>query len=406
MTERSGAVQPVVAGLVSTLVGFSSTFAVVLAGLRAVGATAEQAASGLSALCLAIAVGSIGFALVTRRPVALAWSTPGAALLVTAGAPGGGFGAAVGAFVVTGLMLAVTGLVPRLGALVRLIPSAVANAMLAGVLLGLCVRPFVALPDDPIGIGAMLLAWIVLQRLAPRWAVPGALAAGLAVLVVGGPTSPIALPAPLPRLLPVAPVLDVQAVLGIAVPLYLVTMTAQNLPGAAVLRALGWEAPWRPALLATGGATALGALAGAHAVNLAAITATLTAGPDAGADRTRRWIAVLASGTGYLLLGALTPLVVAVASAAPPGLLAAFAGIALLGPLAGALARALEDERDRLAGAVALVVAASGVVLGGIGSAFWALTAGSAVVLLSRLRAPRRSGTEQTLPASPPARRP
>lgn len=407
MTERSGLLQPVVAGLVSTVVGFSSSFAVVLAGLRAVGATPAQAASGLSTACLAIAVCSIGFAVVLRRPVAIAWSTPGAALLVTAGEPAGGFRTAVGAFLVAGALLAVTGLVPQLAALVRRIPAAVANAMLAGVLLGLCVQPLVALPRNPLGIGAMLAAWVVLQRLAPRWSVPGALVAGLAVFLLQGPAAPVAVPAPLPRLLPIAPLLDLPAVLGIAVPLYLVTMTAQNLPGVAVMRSLGWEVPWRPAMVATGGATAVGALTGGHTINLAAITATLTAGPDAGADRGRRWVAVCACGAGYLLLGALTPVVVAVAVAAPTGLLAGFAGIALLGPLAGALARAVADERDRLAGAVALVVAASGVVLGGVGSAFWALVAGSAVVAVDRLRRrPDPPGVESAPPQAasrPPA---
>lgn len=399
MTERFG--QPVVAGLISALVGFSSAFAVVLAGLRAVGADPDQAASGLSTSCLAIAVCSVGFALLTRRPVAIAWSTPGAALLVTAGAPPGGFPAAVGAFVVTGALLGLTGLLPRLAAVVRRVPGAVANAMLAGVLLGLCVRPVLALSEDPIGIGAMLAVWAVLQRLAPRWAVPGALAAGLAAFLAGGSAAAVDVPAPLPRLLAVLPAFDLQATLSIAVPLYLVTMTAQNLPGVAVMRALGWAVPWRPAMVVTGGASVAGAFAGGHTINLAAITATLTAGPDAGPDRDRRWIAVCSAGVGYLVLGGATPAVVAVATAAPAGLLAAFAGIALLGPLAGALSRAVEDERDRLAGAVTLVVAASGIVLGGIGSAFWALVAGSAVAAVSRAGTGRRGRTAP--PSSDPS---
>ena len=388
MAERAGYSQPVLAGAISAAVGFSSSFVVVLTGLRAVGASAEQAASGLSALCMAIGVGTVAIALRTRRPVALAWSTPGAALLTTTAAVQGGFGAAVGAFLVAGLLVVATGFVPQLTALVQRVPAQVAAAMLAGVLFGLCVRPLQALPLDPVGIGAVLAAWVVAQRFAPRWAVPAALLAGLATFLATGSLAQVQVGAPLPQPLLVPPTFSLQAVLAIAVPLYLVTMTAQNLPGVAVMRTLDWPVPWRAAMTYTGAASAAGALLGGQAINLAAIPAPLPAGPDAGADRGRRWIAAVSAGASYLVLGAATPIVVAVAAAAPGDLVPAFAGIALFGAFANAVAQAMADARDRLAAAVTLLTAASGIALAGLGPAFWALVVGSATAAVMRI-APR-----------------
>ena len=392
MTERRGTSQPVLAGVISAAVGFSSSFVVVLAGLRAVGASADQAASGLSALCVAIGVGTVAIALRTRRPVALAWSTPGAALLATTATMEGGFSAAVGAFLIAGLLVAVTGFVPQVTALVQRVPSQVAAAMLAGVLFGLCVRPLQALPLNPLGIGAMLAAWAVAQRFAPRWAVPAALVAGLGSFLAAGSLADVPARAPLPHLLLVAPTFSLPAVLSIAVPLYLVTMTAQNLPGVAVMRTLEWPVPWRAAMAYTGAASAAGAVLGGHAINLAAITATLTAGPDAGPDRSRRWIAAVSAGASYLVLGAATPLVVAVAGAAPRDLVPAFAGIALFGAFANAVAQAMTDGHDRLAAAVTLLTAASGIQLAGLGPAFWALAIGSATAAVLRRRTAPAAG--------------
>lgn len=372
----------VVAGAVSAIVGFSSSFAVVLAGLRAVGASADQAASGLLVLSLAMGAGCVLFSWRWRRPITMAWSTPGAALLASLSAPAGGFATSVAAFLVVGALLALTGLVPALAASVRRIPAPVAQAMLAGVLLQLCIVPFHDLPQEPVALGAVLVTWAVLARLAPRWAVPGAVGAAAVVLVARGSFAGLTWAAATPHLAWTTPSWPGAAALAIAVPLYLVTMTSQNIPGVAVMAGLGYEVPWRPALAYTGGATIATAGFGGFAINLSAIAAALAAGPEAGPDPQRRWVAGVSTGVGYLLLGLSAPAVVTVAQHAPAGLLASIAGVALLGTFGAAALQALAEESLRLPAAVTLVVASSGVVVGGVGSAFWSLVVGGALVLL------------------------
>lgn len=383
--------QAVLAGLVSAVVGFSSSFAVVLAGLRAVGASPGQAASGLLVLALAMGSGCVLFSWHWRRPITMAWSTPGAALLASLSAPAGGFGTAVGAFLVVGALLALTGLVPALATAVRRIPAPVAQAMLAGVLLQLCIAPFRDLPKEPVALGAVLVVWAVTARLAPRWAVPGAVAAAVVVLVARGSFGGLTWAAATPHLTWTTPAWPGSAALAIAVPLYLVTMTSQNIPGVAVMAGLGYEVPWRPALGFTGAATIGTAGFGGFAINLSAIAAALAAGPEAGPDPERRWIAGISTGVGYLVLGLSAPAVVAVAQHAPTGLLGSVAGVALLGTFGAAALQALAVEALRLPAAVTLVVASSGVVVAGIGSAFWSLVVGGALVLLGGGRRERLS---------------
>lgn len=378
--------QPLVAGVVAAVVGFSSSFVVVVAGLTAVGATPAQAASGLLALCLAQAAGMAWLGLRHRTPVTLAWSTPGAALLVSTGAVAGGWPAAVGAFLVTGLLVVLTALVPGLGDLVGRIPPALARAMLAGVLLPLCLAPVTALAHSPVLVAPVVLTWLVLLRLARRWAVPGSLAVALVVVVLDARDVLSGLP-----LLPVvdltAPAWSAGALLSVALPLYVVTMASQNVPGAAVLAANGYRTPWREALGVTGLGTLLVAPAGGHAVNLAAITAALAAGPEAGPDPARRWWAALSGAATYVLLGLGAGALTAVVTAAADGVIQAAAGLALLGALAAALGEALADPAEREPAVVTFVVAASGVVVLGIGAAFWALLAG--LMLRAVLRAGR-----------------
>lgn len=372
--------QAVTAGLVCAVVGFTSSFAVVLAGLRAVGATQAQAASGLLVLCLTMGLGCIVFSLRTRMPVTMAWSTPGAALLATTGATAGGFAGAVGAFAVCGVLLALCGAVPWLEKLVERIPAALASAMLAGILLTICAKPFVDLPRAPWQIGCVLLAWLVTTAFARRWAVLAALAAALVVMGVDGAFSHTGATTLVPHLEFVAPHLDATAMVAIALPLFLVTMTSQNLPGVAVLASFGYRLGLRKPLLYTGAAGVAGSVAGAHAINLAAISAALAAGPEAHPDRDRRWIAGVACGVVYVALAPASAAVVAVALVAPQGLLAAVAAVALFGTFAAAAASALEPVATREAAAVTLVVAGSGVTLGGVGSAFWSVIVGLLVL--------------------------
>ncbi|WP_208294421.1 benzoate/H(+) symporter BenE family transporter [Arthrobacter sp. AG258] len=390
--------RPVVAGIVTALVGFTSSFAVVLAGLRAVGADPAQAASGLLAVTLAVGLGVLLLAWRSKVPVTLAWSTPGAALLAASGMPDGGWPAAVGAFLVAGVLLALTGLVPALGRLLTAIPPTLAQAMLAGVLLQLCLAPFKALGTVPWFVAPVILCWLVMMRFAPRWAVPAALLVALLVIGIHVAAGGTALGAAtlIPTLVWTTPAFTLQALMGIAVPLFVVTMASQNVPGVAVLRSFGYVTPWRPAMLVTGAGTVLGAPFGGHAINLAALSAALAAGEEAGADRSRRWIAGFVSGPAYLLLAAFSAALVAVVGAAPAGMLEAVAGLALLGTLASAVSAALADPEDRIAPAVTFLMAASGLAFAGIGSAFWALLAGLAVraLLVPRRRAaPERAGT-------------
>jgi benzoate membrane transport protein len=387
--------QPLVAGIVTALVGFTSSFAVVLAGLKAVGADPGQAASGLLALTLAVGLGVLGLAWRSRVPVTLAWSTPGAALLAASGMPDGGWPAAVGAFIAAGLLLALTGLVPALGRLMARIPTSLAQAMLAGVLLQLCLAPFKALGTVPLYVAPVILCWLLMMKFAPRWAVPAALLAALAVIGISLATAGSSAEAGplLPTLVWTTPAFSLQALAGIAVPLFVVTMASQNVPGVAVLRSFGYETPWRPAMLVTGAGTVLGAPFGGHAINLAALSAALAAGEEAGADRSRRWVAGFTSGLAYLVLAGFSAALVSVVNQAPAGMLEAVAGLALLGTLASAISAALADPEDRIAPAVTFLMAASGLAFAGIGSAFWALLAGLAVrAALLRRPAPEGSG--------------
>ncbi|MFJ6355938.1 benzoate/H(+) symporter BenE family transporter [Pseudarthrobacter oxydans] len=386
--------RPVVAGIVTALVGFTSSFAVVLAGLRAVGASPAQAASGLLALTVAVGLGVLWLSWRSKVPVTLAWSTPGAALLATSGTVDGGWPAAVGAFLATGVLIAMTGLVPALGRLMARIPATLAQAMLAGVLLQLCLAPFKALGTVPLFIAPVILCWLLMMKLAPRWSVPAALLAALAVIgisLASGGTS-LGEGEIIPALEWTTPAFSLQAMAGIALPLFVVTMASQNVPGVAVLRSFGYDTPWRPAMLVTGAGTAAAAPFGAHAVNLAALSAALAAGEEAGPDRHRRWVAGFTSGLAYLVLAAFSAALVTLVTVAPAGMLEAVAGLALLGTLAGAVSAALADAEDRTAPAVTFLMAASGLAFAGIGSAFWALAAGLAVRLVLRPRSPGATG--------------
>lgn len=392
---RPGLHEPVLAGIVTALVGFTSSFAVVLAGLRATGASPEQAASGLLALTAVVGLGIVLLSLRYRIPVTLSWSTPGAALLAGASVPSGGWPAAVGAFLVTGILIALTAAVPWLGRLVTRIPQHLAQAMLAGVLLPLCLAPFRSLGTIPLLVLPVILVWLAASALAPRWSVPLALVAALAVIgiqlgLAGTTIDPSSLT---PSLAFTVPVLDPAAVIGIALPLYVVTMASQNLPGVAVLSSFGYRAPWRPALAVTGVGTAVVAPFGGHAVNLAALSAALSAGEGAGEDRDRRWIAALTAGVSYLVLAAGSGALVVVVGAAPPGLVEAVAGLALIGTMATAVTAAFQEATGRMSGAVTFLLAASGLSVLGIGGAFWALVGGLLVRAVIERRRAHPAGT-------------
>lgn len=396
--------QPLLAGLIAAVVGFFTAFALVLSGLHAVGASPAQAASGLFVLCLGMGLLGLYFSLRHRLPIGITLSTPGAALLAGTGLPRGGFPAAVGAFLLAGGLIVLTGLSRRLTGWVNAVPRQLAAGMLAGILLPLCTVPVRALAHIPGQAVPVVVVWALAARLLPRWAVPLATATAAIALVADPPRGGLHLGGVSPQLTFTAPHFTFGAMVGIGVPLYLVTMASQNIPGIAVLAANGYEAPVRPVLLGTGGASVLGSFAGGLPLNLAAITAAMIAGPGAHPDPARRWIAAAANGAGYLLLGLGAAFVTAVSAAASPLLVETVAGLALLGALGTSLATALSGERHREAAVVAFLVSASGQSVAGIGSPFWGLLAGLAFL------GPRyRSGARESAPApaaGPSAARP
>ncbi|HEV7168825.1 MAG TPA: benzoate/H(+) symporter BenE family transporter [Micrococcaceae bacterium] len=397
--QHSHISRPIVAGVVTALVGFTSSFAVVLAGLRAVGATDAQAASGLLALTVAFALGALLISWRSRLPVTLAWSTPGAALLVSTGAVDGGWPAAVGAFLAVGVLVLLTGLVPALGSLIGRIPVPLAQAMLAGVLLELCLAPFKSLGSTPLLVAPVILGWLLMMRFASRWAVPVALVVALLVigayLVIG--RTPLSAAHLLPVLVWTTPAFSWQAIVGIALPLFIVTMASQNIPGVAVLKSFGFSTPWRSSMVVTGIGTIAGGFFGGHAINLAALSAALSAGDEAGPDRSKRWIAAFTSGWAYLVLAAFSAALVTVVAAAPGGLVEAVAGLALLSTLASSAWAAFAEPGERIGAVVTFLMAASGLSFAGIGAAFWALLAG----LLVRWLLTRRPERQQE--PQPPA---
>lgn len=380
------------AGIVTALVGFTSSFVVILTGLHAVGATDGQAASGLLGLCVVVGASTLWLALRHRIPVTTAWSTPGGAVLGTAGASADGFGDAVGAFIVCALLLVLSGLWPALGRVASSIPTPVAQAMLAGVLLPLCMKAVTGLDESPGAVVPVLVVWLVCTMFLPRWAVPLTfLAAGvvIAVHLAVDDAAVLDTSAMAPHLEFTAPTFSVGAVVGIALPLYVVTMASQNLPGVAVLKSYGYTAPWKDALVTTGVGSLVVAPAGGSAVNLAAISAALSAAPETGVAKDLRWRNAVWGGSTYLVLAVSAAAIVALASSAPAGLLAAVAGVALLGAFAGAVQGAWADEVLRLPAVVTFLVAASGATFFGVGAAFWALVAGVVVMVLLRVSAGR-----------------
>jgi len=374
----------IVAGLLAAFVGFAGAFAVVLQGSIAVGATQAQAASGLMAVSIAMGLCAIVLSLTYRMPISVAWSTPGAALLATSVAPAGGFAAAVGAFLLTGALIVLAGSWKPLGRWVAAIPPPLANAMLAGVLLNLCLAPVRAVAQLPLLALPIILVWAAMLRVNRLYAMPAAVAVAVALIVATTQLPPGAMGSVWPSPVFVTPSFSLPALVGIGLPLFVVTMASQNIPGMAVLNANGYRPDPSPLFRMTGIFSLIAAPFGSHAVNLAAITAAICAGPDAHPDPQRRYWAAVVAGLAYVVLGLLAGAATALVSASPPVLIEAVAGLALLGAFANSMATALAQPADRESAAITFLVSASGLTILGVSGAFWGLVAGGAMLALTR----------------------
>ncbi len=381
---RDFSVPAVVAGFVAVLVGFSSSVVIVFAAAQALGATAAQATSWIWALGLGMGITSIGLSWWYREPVLTAWSTPGAALI--AGSSGVAMPEAVGAFVACGVFIVLAGATRWFERVMDRIPQAIAAALLAGVLARFGLDAAGAATTAPLLVLAMALVFLAGRRWWPRYAVPGVLLAGLAVSAAEGRMqwSRVAWDAALPVW--TTPVFSWSAMVGIALPLFVVTMASQNLPGVAAQRAAGYRTPVSAPLAVTGAATVLLAPFGGYAFNLAAITAAICMGPEAHEDPARRYTASIAAGVFYVVIGLVGGAVIGLLQAFPRELVLAVAGLALLGTISGGLAAALKEERHRDAAGLTFLVTLSGVSLGGVGSAFWGVVVGAFSLLVQQWR--------------------
>lgn len=373
----------IAAGFVTVLVGFASSAVIVFQAAQSLGATPEEISSWMWALGLGMGLTCIGLSLRYRMPVVTAWSTPGAAMLIgsVAGLP---LSDAIGAFLMSALLIAASGFSVFFERMISRIPVSLASGMLAGVLLRFGIDAFAAMETQLGMVLTMFAVYLLARRLLPRYAViltllvGIAFAAGLGLLRVDGLSLQLAKP------VFTTPTFSLAAIVGIALPLFIVTMASQNVPGVAVIRASGYAIPISPVVGWTGLVNLLLAPFGAFALNLAAITAAICMGREAHEDAARRYVAAIAAGVFYVVVGLFGATVAALFAAFPKELILAIAGIALLGTIGNSLAAALRDEAEREPALVTFLVTASGLSLVGIGSAFWGLLAGVVTLLVLR----------------------
>jgi len=378
-------VSAVSAGFVAVLVGFTSSVAIVFQAAQSFHATPAEITSWMWALGLGMGLCSLLPSLVLRKPVMIAWSTPGAAVLATAGAAGHfDMAQAVGAFVVCAALITLVGLTGWFERVMNRIPSEIAAGLLAGVLARFGMDAFAAAQTALPLILVMLGIYLFARRFVPRYAVVATLGAGIAYAAMAGQMqwSSVTWEIAVPKF--TMPRFDWSAIVSLALPLFVVTMASQNLPGVAVIRASGYQLPVSRLITLTGVATLLLAPFGAFALNFSAITAAICMGPQAHADPSRRYTAAAACGAFYVLIGIFGAVVTGLLTAFPRELVVAIAGLALLGTIGAGLASALRDEGRREAALITFLVTLSGVVIAGIGSAFWGVVAGSMALFVQQ----------------------
>ena len=378
-------VSALVAGFVTVLVGFTSSAVLVFQGAQALGASPAEIASWMWALGWGVGLTCIGLSLRYRMPIVTAWCTPGAAMLIT-GAAGVPLNQAIAAFLVSAALMVVAGFSGIFERAIRRIPAALGSGMLAGVLLRFGLDVFVAMKTQFGLVLAMFVCYLLMRRLLPRYAVIVTFSLGIVISAFLGLLKIQGVSLALAHPVWVTPQLTLSALIGIAIPLFVVTMTSQNVPGYAVLRASGYTAPISPIVGWLGVVNVLFAPFGAFALNLAAITAAICSGREAHEDKSKRYMAAVFSGVFYCLIGIFGATVTAVFSAFPKELVLVIAGLALLGTIGNGLAVALENESVRDSALITFLVSASGISLFGVGSAFWGLVAGVFALFVLRHR--------------------
>ncbi|MHC1700884.1 MAG: benzoate/H(+) symporter BenE family transporter [Humidesulfovibrio sp.] len=373
--RRDFSVSAAVAGLIAVIVSYGGPAAIIFQAAAKAGLTSGQLTSWIWAISIGSGLAGLALSLRYRAPVIIAWSTPGAALLA-AGWASYSYPEAIGAFVLAAVAITVFGATGLFSSLMERIPRAVVAAMLAGILFRFGVEVFTSLSGAPLLVAPMLACYLAAKRLSPRYAILATLCAGLAASAALGLLHLDGLDAALARPEFTAPDFSLGALIGLGVPLFLVTMTGQNATGLGVLRTAGYTTPGGPLVAATGALSTLLAPFGSHGINLAAITAAICTGPEAHADPDRRYVAGVVCGLAYLAVGLFGATLVGLFAALPGALVAAISGLALFGALMAGLTQAMDDEARREAALVTFLVTVSGVTLWGVGSAFWGLVGG------------------------------
>lgn len=380
---------PIIAGFVASVSGSAATFGIAIAGLLAMGATREQTFTAIFVLLFGYGLLSTVLSYRYKMPISIVWSTPGAAFLAASAGLGLEFEQAVGGFLLSGILLTITGFWPALAKLVQRIPAAIASAMLAGILFTFVITTVQASVDYPLLVLPFVLVWFLLNRISPVWATPIAivLAFGLINAQVGtGWLDGVTL---FPSFDLVVPVFELVPMFSIGIPLYLITMASQNLPGIAIMKGFGYAVPVRAVIGSTGIATVAASFFGGFGMNLAAITAAINANEQAAKDPARRWVASFVGGLVYWLFAIGAGFFAAFVLAVPTELLLAVVGIALLPSFVSAIGVSLEDKEHRLPAVITFVVGAAGISVLGVGGAFWALVAGMLVLGWQRMPLPK-----------------
>lgn len=378
---------PIIAGAVASITGTAATTAIFLSAFVAIGATKEQTISMVAIMLVFYGALSIFLSWRHKMPLSVVWSTPGAALLAGSTLTGVGFSNVMGGILITGILLALTGLWPKLGELVSRIPKSVASAMLAGVIFNFCVAPFIASAQYPMLVLPVILVWILLYWLAPLWASPVAIVLAFTLIGINQGLSVSAADWMIGINL-VQPEFSIASVFSIALPLYLVAMASQNIPGIAIMKSFGYEVPFRSSLLTTGLGTVVASFFGGFVMNLAAITAALNANEQAHKDSSKRWIASVSGGLVYWVFAIFAGIAVAFVYQTPRELLLAASGLALLPTIVNSFNVMVETAEQRLPAVITFLVASSGVAFFSVGAAFWAILLGLALIALLKLRNP------------------